>query len=32
MNKEVTQFQLTIGYNRPDSTAIRRVPLTFAVR
>jgi len=32
MNKEVTQFQLTIGYNRPDSTAIRRVPLTLSVR
>jgi len=32
MNKEVTQFQLTIGYNRPDSTAIRRAPLTLSVR
>ena len=32
LNKEVTQFQLTIGYNRPDSTVIRRVPLTLSVR
>jgi Tfp pilus assembly protein PilN len=32
MTKEVTQFQLTIGYNRPDSTAIRRAPLTLSVR
>ena len=29
MGKEVTQFQLTIGYNRPDSTAVRRAPLTL---
>jgi Tfp pilus assembly protein PilN len=32
LNKEVTQFQLTIGYNRPDSTVIRRVPLTLSAR
>jgi len=32
LNKEVTQFQLTIGYNRPDSTVVRRVPLTLSVR
>ena len=32
LNKEVTQFQLTIGYNRPDSTAIRRVPFTLSAR
>src|SRR5581483_8211903 len=28
--KEVTQFQLTVGYTRPDSTVIRRVPLSIA--
>lgn len=32
MNKEVTQFQLTIGYNRPDTTVVHRVPLTLSVR
>jgi Tfp pilus assembly protein PilN len=32
LSKEVTQFQLTIGYNRPDSTVIRRVPLTLSAR
>ncbi len=32
LNKEVTQFQLTIAYNRPDSTVIRRAPLTLSVR
>jgi hypothetical protein len=31
-DEQVTQFQLTIGYNRPDSTAIRRAPLTLSVR
>lgn len=28
--KEVTQFQLTIGYSRPDSTALHRVPLVIS--
>jgi Tfp pilus assembly protein PilN len=32
LNKEVTQFQLTIAYNRPDSTVIRRAPLTLSAR
>lgn len=32
LNKEVTQFQLTIAYSRPDSTVIRRVPLSLAVK
>jgi Tfp pilus assembly protein PilN len=32
LNKEVTQFQLTIAYARPDSTAIRRVPFTISAR
>jgi len=30
--KEVAQFQLTIGYTRPDSTMLHRVPLTLSVR
>ncbi|MFI5229054.1 MAG: PilN domain-containing protein [Gemmatimonadales bacterium] len=30
--KEVTQFQLTMGYTRPDTTMIRRVPLSLSVR
>lgn len=30
--KEVTQFQLTMGYTRPDSTMIRRVPLSLSAR
>jgi Tfp pilus assembly protein PilN len=30
--KEVTQFQLTIGYSRPDTSLIRRVPLSLSVR
>ena len=30
--KEVTQFQLTMGYTRPDSTLIRRVPLSLSVK
>ncbi len=28
--KEVTQFQLTIGYTRPDSTLLHRVPLVLS--
>jgi len=28
--KEVTQFQLTLNYTRPDSTFIHRVPLTLS--
>jgi Tfp pilus assembly protein PilN len=28
--KEVTEFQLTLNYTRPDTTYIRRVPLTLA--
>jgi Tfp pilus assembly protein PilN len=30
--KEVTQFQLTVGYSRPDTTVVRRVPLTLSVK
>lgn len=30
--KEVTQFQLTLAYRRPDVTAVRRVPLSLSVR
>ena len=30
--KEVTQFQLTIGYSRPDTASIRRVPLSLSGR
>ncbi len=30
--KEVTQFQLTLGYSRPDSLFLRRVPLSLTVR
>ncbi len=30
--KEVTQFQLTVGYSRPDTTVLRRVPLTLSVK
>jgi Tfp pilus assembly protein PilN len=30
--KEVTQFQLTVGYRRPDTTSIRRVPLNLSDR
>lgn len=30
--KEVTQFTLDMLYSRPDSTAIRRVPMTVSVR
>ena len=32
LGKEVTQFQLTLAYNRPDSTMIHRVPLSLMVR
>jgi len=32
LGKEVTQFQLTVGYNRPDTSAIRRAPLALPVR
>ena len=30
--KEVTQFQLTLSYTRPDTTFIRRVPLSLSVK
>jgi Tfp pilus assembly protein PilN len=30
--KEVAQFQLTVGYTRPDSLMLHRVPLTLSVR
>ena len=30
--KEVTQFQLTVDFTRPDTTFIRRVPLTLSVK
>ena len=30
--KEVTQFQLTVAYRRPDSTAVSRVPLNLSGR
>jgi Tfp pilus assembly protein PilN len=30
--KEVTAFQLTMGYTRPDTTMIRRVPLSLSAR
>jgi Tfp pilus assembly protein PilN len=30
--KEVTQFQLTVGYSRPDTSVVRRVPLTLSVK
>jgi Tfp pilus assembly protein PilN len=32
LGKEVTQFQLTVGYSRPDTTVVRRVPLTLSVK
>ena len=32
MGKEVTQFQLTVAYTRPDTTVVRRVPLTLSVK
>jgi Tfp pilus assembly protein PilN len=30
--KEVTQFQLTMNYSRPDSTQLHRVPLVLSVK
>jgi Tfp pilus assembly protein PilN len=30
--KEVTQFQLTIGFSRPDTSMLRRVPLSLSVK
>ncbi|HTE43674.1 MAG TPA: PilN domain-containing protein [Gemmatimonadaceae bacterium] len=30
--KEVVQFQLTLGYSRPDTTLLRRVPLSLSVK
>ena len=30
--KDVTQFQLTLGYSRPDTTLLHRVPLTLSVK
>ena len=30
--KEVTQFQLTFGYTRPDTAIIHRVPLSLSVK
>jgi Tfp pilus assembly protein PilN len=30
--KEVTQFQLTLMYSRPDTTILHRVPLSLSVR
>ena len=30
--KEITQFQLTFAYSRPDTTMIRRAPLSLSVR
>lgn len=30
--KEVTQFQLTVSYTRPDTAFIRRVPLSLSVK
>ena len=30
--KEITQFQLTFAYSRPDTTIIHRVPLSLSVR
>ena len=30
--KEVTQFQLTVAYRRPDSTVVNRVPLNLSGR
>jgi Tfp pilus assembly protein PilN len=32
LGKEVTQFQLTVGYTRPDTSAVRRTPLALPVR
>jgi Tfp pilus assembly protein PilN len=30
LGKEVTQFQLTVGYTRPDSALVRRVSFSYA--
>jgi hypothetical protein len=30
--KEVTQFQLTVGYRRPDTAVVHRVPLNLSDR
>ena len=30
--KEVTQFQLTFGYTRPDTTILHRVPMAISVK
>jgi Tfp pilus assembly protein PilN len=30
--KEVTQFQLTVSYTRPDTAFVRRVPLSLSVK
>ncbi|HEX3867970.1 MAG TPA: PilN domain-containing protein [Gemmatimonadaceae bacterium] len=30
--KEVTQFQLSFGYTRPDTTILHRVPMSISVR
>lgn len=30
--KEVTQFQLTVGYSRPDTSVLHRVPLSLSVK
>lgn len=32
LSKEVTQFQLTVAYNRPDSTVVRRAPFTLSAK
>lgn len=32
LGKEVTQFQLTVGYTRPDTSVVRRTPLALPVR
>jgi hypothetical protein len=30
--KEVSQFQLTMGYSRPDTLMLHRVPLSLSVK
>ena len=30
--KEVTQFQLTFGYTRPDTSMLHRVPMAISVK
>jgi Tfp pilus assembly protein PilN len=32
LGKDVTQFQFTIGYTRPDTLQLRRAPLSFSVK